>query len=160
MGREVSVAHAKMEVQLRRRPTKEAPATNLEKVNGGPGVNSGGLVDGSDNGTLGVLSRVEGGGQVKLEALGELVLELDLGSEEVGGVPDLMRKNMPGEDKYRISGRSLTKKKDRVLLVCSVETWASDPCRTWHRGRNRVRDEMQDEAKVDGDDITPYSFLP
>lgn len=69
-------------------PQKERDAY-LEKVNGSPSVNSGGLVDGTDDGSLSVLGRVQGGGNIELEALGELVLELDLSSEKVGGVPDL-----------------------------------------------------------------------
>lgn len=82
------------------RPRSESDASNassflgwmgayLEEVYGGLGVDSGVLEDGGDDGSLSVLLGVEGGGKVELEALGELVLELNLGSENVGGSPDL-----------------------------------------------------------------------
>lgn len=48
------------------------------------------LVDGSQDGRLGGLSGVEGGSKVKLQALGNLVLELELSSENVGGGPTLL----------------------------------------------------------------------
>jgi hypothetical protein len=63
--------------------------TYLEDVDGGTGVDRGLLVDGSEDGTLLRLGGVEGGGKVKLEALGDLVLELNLGAEEVRGGPGL-----------------------------------------------------------------------
>lgn len=47
------------------------------------------LVDGSEDGTLLRLGGVEGGREVELEALGDLVLELNLGAEEVRGGPGL-----------------------------------------------------------------------
>lgn len=49
------------------------------------------LVDGSEDGGLLGLGGVEGGSEVKLQALGDLVLELDLGAEDVGGGPGLKR---------------------------------------------------------------------
>jgi len=65
--------------------------TYLEDVDGGTGVDGGLLVDGSEDGTLLRLGGVEGGGEVELEALGNLVLELNLGAEEVRGGPSLGR---------------------------------------------------------------------
>lgn len=62
---------------------------DLEEVDGGSGVNAGLLVDGGNDGALLVLDRVEGGQKVQLEASGDLVLELDLGSEDVRGGPSL-----------------------------------------------------------------------
>lgn len=47
------------------------------------------LVDGGEDGRLLGLGWVEGGSEVQLQSLGDLVLELDLGSEEVGGGPSL-----------------------------------------------------------------------
>lgn len=61
----------------------------LEEVDGGAGVERGLLVDGSDNGRLLRLGGVQGGRNVELEALGDLVLELELGAEQVGGGPGL-----------------------------------------------------------------------
>lgn len=49
------------------------------------------LVDGSEDGSLGRLGGVEGGSEVELQALGDLVLELNLSAEEVGGGPGLLR---------------------------------------------------------------------
>lgn len=49
------------------------------------------LVDGSEDGSLGRLGGVKGGSEVELQALGDLVLELNLGAEEVGGGPGLLR---------------------------------------------------------------------
>lgn len=49
------------------------------------------LVDGSEDGSLGRLGGVEGGSEVELQALGDLVLELNLGAEEVGSGPGLSR---------------------------------------------------------------------
>lgn len=59
------------------------PLTNLEDVGDGTGVDRGLLVDGGEDGGLLRLGRVEGGVEVELEAVGELVLELNLGAEEV-----------------------------------------------------------------------------
>ena len=47
------------------------------------------LVDRGEDGCLLRLGRVEGTGEVELEALGDEVLEFDLGSEEVGRGPCL-----------------------------------------------------------------------
>ena len=62
---------------------------HLEEVDGGAGVEGGLLVDGSQNGGLLRLGRVEGGREVELETLGDLVLELELRAEQVGGGPGL-----------------------------------------------------------------------
>jgi len=61
----------------------------LEEVDSGTGVEGRLLVDGSENGRLARLGRVQGGSEVELEALGDKVVELDLGSENVGGGPGL-----------------------------------------------------------------------
>jgi hypothetical protein len=63
--------------------------THLEQINGGPSVQRWLLVNGSDDSALLRFSRVESGSEVELETLGDLVLEFDLGSEEVGGGPGL-----------------------------------------------------------------------
>ena len=47
------------------------------------------LVDGAEDGGLGTLLGGERGGEVKLETLGNLVLELDGVAEDVGGGPGL-----------------------------------------------------------------------
>jgi hypothetical protein len=47
------------------------------------------LVDGSKDSRLLGLGGVKSGGEVQLQSLGNLVLQLDLGSEEVGGGPGL-----------------------------------------------------------------------
>lgn len=47
------------------------------------------LVGGVDESSLGALVGEEGGAEVDLEALGDLVLNLDLGAEDVGGSPGL-----------------------------------------------------------------------
>jgi hypothetical protein len=65
--------------------------THLEDVGDGAGVDRGLLVDGSEDGGLLRLGGVEGGVEVELEAVGELVLELNLGAEEVRGGPGLTR---------------------------------------------------------------------
>lgn len=49
-----------------------------------------GLEGGGSDGSLSVLLRVEGSSEVELEALSELVLELNLSSKNVGGGPDLI----------------------------------------------------------------------
>ena len=63
--------------------------TDLEEVKGRAGVNTALLVDGADDGGLGALLGGEGGGEVELQALGDLVLELDLVAEDVGSGPSL-----------------------------------------------------------------------
>jgi hypothetical protein len=63
--------------------------TNLEDVQNGAGVQARLLVGGAEKNRLGALLRVEDGGRLELEALGNLVLELDLGAERVGGGPGL-----------------------------------------------------------------------
>jgi len=47
------------------------------------------LVDGSKDGRLLGLGGVKSSSEVQLQSLGDLVLQLDLGSEEVGGGPSL-----------------------------------------------------------------------
>lgn len=61
----------------------------LEDVKDSTCVEAGLLVDSVEERGFLALVGEEGGGQVKLEALGNLVLELDLGLEDVGGRPRL-----------------------------------------------------------------------
>jgi len=63
--------------------------THLEEVDGSPGVEGRLLVDGSEDSRLLRLGGVKSGSEVQLQSLGDLVLQLDLGSEEVGGGPSL-----------------------------------------------------------------------
>lgn len=65
--------------------------TNLEDVKEGTGVQAGLLVNSVDKSRsrLGTLLWEKNAGNVELEALGELVLELELGAESVRGGPDL-----------------------------------------------------------------------
>ena len=52
-------------------------------------MNVGLLVDGSNDGALLVLGGVKSGQEVQLQATSDLVLELDLSSEDVGSGPSL-----------------------------------------------------------------------
>jgi hypothetical protein len=61
----------------------------LEEVKEGAAVDTRLLVRAGDNRRLLVLLRVERGRQVELEALGNVVLDLDLGAEDVRGCPRL-----------------------------------------------------------------------
>lgn len=61
----------------------------LEKIGSGSSVERGLLVDGSKDGSLLGFGRVERGSEVKLETLGDNVVDFDLGSEQVGGGPCL-----------------------------------------------------------------------
>ena len=63
--------------------------TNLEDVQNCAGVNARLLVGRAEEHRLCVLIRVKGGGGVELEALGYLVLELNLGAERIVGGPGL-----------------------------------------------------------------------
>ena len=63
--------------------------THLEEVDGSPGVEGRLLVDGSKDGRLLGLGGVKSSSEVQFQSLGDLVLQLDLGSEEVGGGPGL-----------------------------------------------------------------------
>ena len=63
--------------------------THPEDVNESTGVNTRLLVDGVDERGFLDLLREEGGGQIDLETLGNLVFELDLGLEDIGGCPRL-----------------------------------------------------------------------
>ena len=63
--------------------------THLEEIDGCPGVQAGLLVDGSHDCRFLRLGRVERSSQVKLQTLCDLVLQLELSSEEVGGGPGL-----------------------------------------------------------------------
>ena len=62
---------------------------DLEDVKGSPGVEARLLVDSSQQSGLGALLRQQSGGEVELETLGNLVLELDLGAKHVRGRPGL-----------------------------------------------------------------------
>lgn len=63
--------------------------TDLEEVEGRTGVEAALLVHGAEDSGLRALLRGEAGGEVELEALGNLVLELDGVAEDVGGGPGL-----------------------------------------------------------------------
>ena len=63
--------------------------TNLEDVQNSAGVNARLLICRAEEHRLCVLLGEERGGGVELEALGDLVLELDLGAERVMGGPGL-----------------------------------------------------------------------
>jgi hypothetical protein len=70
------------------------------------------LVDGSKDGRLLGLGGVKGGSEVQLQSLGDLVLQLDLGSEEVGGGPSLLtsiskRIQMEGRGTYLGEGQAV-----------------------------------------------------
>jgi len=73
-------------------------------------VDSRGLEDGGDDGSLSVLLGVESGSEVELEALSEVVLQLNLSSENVGGAPDLRETVKQG----RRSARSLVTRSGNV----------------------------------------------
>jgi hypothetical protein len=62
---------------------------DLEYVKGSTGVKARLLVDSSQQSRLGTLLRQQSGGEVELEALGNLVLELNLGAKHVRGRPRL-----------------------------------------------------------------------
>lgn len=70
-------------------------ATHLEQVNGGASVERRLLVDGSEDSRLLRLCGVQSSREVELEALGDLVLELELGAEQVGGGPGLISRRQP-----------------------------------------------------------------
>jgi hypothetical protein len=78
--------------------------THLEEVNGGTAVQRGLLVDGRKDGRLLRLGRVEGGREVELETLGDLVLELELGAEDVGGGPGLCRCRVVSQGGWEMEG--------------------------------------------------------
>lgn len=69
-------------------PEKERQ-TNLEDVQNCAGVKTRLLVRRAEGDRLCALLRVERGDGVELEALGDLVLELDLGAERIEGGPGL-----------------------------------------------------------------------
>jgi hypothetical protein len=71
-----------------RKKTREGH-TNLEDVQNGAGVQTGLLVCSAKKHRLGVLLRVENGGGLELETVSDLVLELELGAENVRGGPGL-----------------------------------------------------------------------
>ena len=62
---------------------------NLEDVKEGTGVETRLLVGSGKQGRLGALLRQQGSCKVELQALGNLVLELNLGPEHVRGRPSL-----------------------------------------------------------------------
>lgn len=63
--------------------------TDLEDIEGSAGVQSRLLVGGVEDSSLGAFVGGEGGGKVKLEALGKEVVNLDLVAKDVGGGPGL-----------------------------------------------------------------------
>lgn len=70
-----------------KRSEKRTP--NLEDVQNGAGVQTGLLVGSAKKHRLGVLFWVENGSGLELETVSDLVLELDLGTDNVGGGPGL-----------------------------------------------------------------------
>jgi len=74
-------------------PTAPEATTYLEQVNGSSGVQRRLLVDGGNNSALLGLGGVQGGSQVELQTLGDLVLQLDLSSQQVGSGPCLGEDN-------------------------------------------------------------------
>jgi hypothetical protein len=63
--------------------------TNREYIQNGARVKARLLISGTEEDRFCVLVGVESGGSLELEALGDLVVELDLVAERVGGVPRL-----------------------------------------------------------------------
>jgi hypothetical protein len=76
-------------MMLRKQWREDWLNTCLEEVNGSSGVKTRLLIDSMEGSTLVVLLRVQRSVQIKLETLSELVLELHLGFEDVGGGPGL-----------------------------------------------------------------------
>ena len=72
-----------------RTPGDATKFRHLEEVQESAGVEARLLVGGGDKSALAGAVGRERGVQVELEALGEVVLRLDLGAEEVGGGPRL-----------------------------------------------------------------------
>ena len=64
-------------------------STNLEDVKESAGVEAGLLVGGGEESRLGTSVGGEGGLEVELDTLGDLVVNFDLGLEDVGGRPGL-----------------------------------------------------------------------
>ena len=69
---------------------------NLEDVEGSPGVQAGVLVDGGQQSGLGALFWQQGGSEIELETLGNLVLELNLGPKHVRCCPGLRESESVG----------------------------------------------------------------
>lgn len=69
--------------------TKTEPETHLEEINDGTSVQAGLLVDGAQDGGFLSLGWVQGGSQIEFKTFSDLVLEFDLGTEQVGGSPCL-----------------------------------------------------------------------
>lgn len=63
--------------------------SNLEDIKESAGVETGLLVDGSQQGRLGTFLGQQSSSKVELQTLGNLVLELDLGAKHVRGRPGL-----------------------------------------------------------------------
>lgn len=66
-----------------------APQTHLEEVKEGARVDTRLLVSAGEERILGLLVRDERREELELEPLGNVVLELDVGAEDVGGAPRL-----------------------------------------------------------------------
>jgi len=62
---------------------------NLEDIKESAGVKTGLLIDGSQQGRLGAFLRQQSSSEVKLQTLGNLVLELNLSAKHVRGRPGL-----------------------------------------------------------------------
>lgn len=101
---------------------KNDVGADLEQVECGTCVESGLLVNGTEDSRFLALLGEEGGVQVELEALGDLVLELDLVAEDVGGGPGLG----DGEAVFRVSVLGLDVAVDDVLGVAVAADFESD----------------------------------
>jgi hypothetical protein len=87
--------------------------TNLEYVEGSAGVESRLLVGSVEDSSLGALVGGEGGGKVKLEALGNEVVNFNLIAQDVGGGPGLGQ----GESVDFVGPLSLNVTSDEVGFV-------------------------------------------
>ena len=67
----------------------EKDGTNLQQIKNSAGVKAGLLICGIDQSRLGVLVRLEGGGNINFETLGNLVINLEETTEDIGGSPSL-----------------------------------------------------------------------
>lgn len=61
----------------------------LQQIKSSAGVDAGLLIDGIDHSRFGILVRLEGGRNIDFETLGNLVLNLQYTTEDVGGGPSL-----------------------------------------------------------------------
>lgn len=122
---------------------------HLENIEESPCVEAGLLVGSSEQRSLLAAVGEQGGVQVELEALGDLVLELNLGAEDVAGCPRL------GEDEamllVRVLGLEVTVDGGRLGVAKTADLegdvgW----CRGFDLERSSVEVEISDEQVVGG----------